>query len=68
MVVNSIKELAQKCDTIMEVVPKDATEDNAEFKNATQLMADLTLQLGDTGYNLIDIAMAEKMIKKRNGK
>ena len=52
----------------MDVVPKDATEDNTEFKNATQLMADLTLQLGDTGYNLIDIAMAEKMIKKRNGK
>ena len=68
MVVNSIKEFADKCETIMDVVPKDATEDNAEFKNATQLMADLTLQLGDTGYNLIDIAMAEKMIKKRNGK
>ena len=68
MLVHSIKELANKCETIMDVVPKDATEDNTEFKNATQLMADLTLQLGDTGYNLIDIAMAEKMIKKRNGK
>ncbi len=68
MLVHSIKELADKCETIMDVVPKDATEDNAEFKNATQLMADLTLQLGDTGYNLIDIAMAEKMINKRNGK
>ena len=68
MLVHSIKEFADKCETIMDVVPKDATEDNAEFKNATQLMADLTLQLGDTGYNLIDIAMAEKMIKKRNGK
>ena len=68
MLVHSIKEFADKCETIMDVVPKDATEDNTEFKNATQLMADLTLQLGDTGYNLIDIAMAEKMIKKRNGK
>ena len=68
MLVQSIKELADKCETIMDVVPKDATENNTEFKNATQLMADLTLQLGDTGYNLIDIAMAEKIIKKRNGK
>jgi hypothetical protein len=68
MLVHSIKELADKCETIMDVVPKDATEDNTEFKNATQLMADLTLQLGDTGYNLIDITIAKKMIKKRNGK
>ena len=68
MLVHSIKEFADKCETIMDVVPKDATENNTEFKNATQLMADLTLQLGDTGYNLIDIAMAEKMINKRNGK
>ena len=68
MLVHSIKELADKCETIMDVVPKDATEDNAEFKNATQLMADLTLQLGDTGYNLIDITLAKKMINKRNGK
>ena len=44
----------------MDVVPKDANENNTEFKNATELMADLTLQLGDTGYNLIDIAMAKK--------
>ena len=29
---------------------------------------DLTLQLGDTGYNLIDIGMAKKMINSRNGK
>ena len=68
MLVHSIKELADKCETIMDVVPKDATENNAEFKNATQLMADLTLQLGDTGYNLIDITIAKKMINKRNGK
>ena len=68
MVVHSIKELADKCETIMDVVPKDATENNTEFKNATQLMADLTLQLGDTGYNLIDITIAKKMINKRNGK
>ena len=68
MLVHSIKEFADKCETIMDVVPKDATEDNAEFKNATQLRADLTLQLGDTGYNLIDIAMAIKMINKRKGK
>ena len=68
MLVHSIKELADKCETIMEVVPKDATENNTEFKNATQLMADLTLQLGDTGYNLIDITIAKKMINKRNGK
>jgi hypothetical protein len=68
MLVHSIKELADKCETIMDVVPKHATEDNTEFKNATQLMADLTLQLGDTGYNLIDITIAKKMIKKRNGK
>ena len=62
MLVHSMKELADKCETIMDVVPKDATENHSEFKNATQLMADLTLQLGDTGYNLIDIAMAKKMI------
>jgi hypothetical protein len=68
MLVHSIKELADKCETIMDVVPKDATEDNTEFKNATQLMSDLTLQLGDTGYNLIDITIAKKMINKRNGK
>ena len=68
MLVQSIKELADKCETIMDAVPKDAAEDNTDFKNATQLMADLTLQLGDTGYNLIDIAMAKKMINKRNGK
>ena len=68
MLVYSIKELADKCETIMDVVPKDATENNTEFKNATQLMADLTLQLGDTGYNLIDITIAKKMINKRNGK
>ena len=68
MLVHSIKEFADKCETIMDVVPKDAPENNAEFKNATELMADLTLQLGDTGYNLIDIAMAKKMINKRNGK
>ena len=68
MLVHSIKEFADKCETIMDVVPKDATEDNTEFKNATQLMADLTLQLGDTGYNLIDITIAKKMINKRNGK
>ena len=68
MLVQSIKELADKCETIMDVVPKDATEDNTEFKNATQLMSDLTLQLGDTGYNLIDITIAKKMINKRNGK
>ena len=68
MLVHSIKELANKCETIMDVVPKDATEDNTEFKNATQLMADLTLQLGDTGYNLIDITIAKKMINSRNGK
>ena len=68
MLVHSIKELADKCETIMDVVPKDATEENTEFKNATQLMSDLTLQLGDTGYNLIDIDMAKKMIHSRNGK
>ena len=68
MLVHSIKELANKCETIMDVVPKDATEENTEFKNATQLMSDLTLQLGDTGYNLIDITIAKKMINKRNGK
>ena len=68
MLVHSIKELADKCETIMDVVPKDATEDNTEFKNATQLMSDLTLQLGDTGYNLLDITIAKKMINKRNGK
>ena len=68
MVVNSIKELAQKCDTIMEVVPKDATEENSEFKNAIQLMSELRLVLGDTGYYLIDIDMAKKMIHFRNGK
>ena len=68
MLVHSIKELADKCETIMDVVPKDATEENTEFKNAMQLMSDLTLQLGDTGYNLIDITMAKKMINKRNGK
>ena len=68
MVVNSIKELAQKCDTIMEVVPKDATEENSEFKNAIQLMSELRLVLGDTGYYLIDIDMAKKMIHLRNGK
>ena len=68
MLVHSIKELADKCETIMDIVPKDATENNTEFKNATQLMADLTLQLGDTGYNLIDITIAKKMINKRNGK
>ena len=68
MLVHSIKEFADKCETIMDVVPKDATENNTEFKNATQLMADLTLQLGDTGYNLIDITIAKKMINKRNGK
>jgi len=68
MLVHSIKELADKCETIMDVVPKDATEENTEFKNATQLMSDLTLQLGDTGYNLIDITIAKKMINKRNGK
>ena len=68
MLVHSIKELADICETIMDVVPKDATEENTEFKNATQLMADLTLQLGDTGYNLIDITIAKQMIYKRNGK
>ena len=68
MLVHSIKELADKCETIMDVVPKDATEENTEFKNAMQLMSDLTLQLGDTGYNLIDITIAKKMINKRNGK
>ena len=68
MLVHSIKELADKCETIMDVVPKDATEENTEFKNATQLMSDLTLQLGDTGYNLIDVTIAKKMIHSRNGK
>ena len=68
MLVYSIKELAQKCDTIMEVVPKDATEENSEFKNAIQLMSELRLVLGDTGYYLIDIDMAKKMIHLRNGK
>jgi len=68
MLVYSMKELSDKCSTIMDVVPKDATEDNSEFKNATELMSDLTLQLGDTGYNLIDIDMAKKMIHLRNGK
>ena len=68
MLVYSIKELADKCETIMDVVPKNATEDDAEYKNATQLMSDLTLQLGDTGYNLIDVTIAKKMIHSRNGK
>jgi len=68
MLVYSIKEFSDKCNTIMEVVPKDASENNSEFKNATELMADLTLQLGDTGYNLIDIDIAKKMIHSRNGK
>ena len=68
MIVHSLKEFSDKCSIIMDVVPKDATENNTEFKNATQLMADLTLQLGDTGYNLIDITIAKKMINKRNGK
>ena len=68
MLVHSIKELADKCETIMDVVPKNATEDNTEFKNATQLIAELRLVLGDTGYYLIDIDMAKKMIHLRNGK
>ena len=68
MLVYSIKELSDKCSTIMDVVPKDASENNAEFKNAVELMSDLTLQLGDTGYNLIDIGMAKKMLHLRNGK
>ena len=29
MLVYSIKELADKCETIMDVVPKNATEDDA---------------------------------------
>ena len=68
MLVYSIKEFADKCNTIMDGVPKDATENNSEFKNATELMADLTLQLGDTGYCLIDIDIAKKMIYSKNGK
>ena len=34
MLVHSIKEFADKCETIMDVVPKDATEDNADFMGA----------------------------------
>ena len=68
MLVYSMKELSDKCSTIIDVVPKDVTENHSEFKNATELLTDLTLQLGDTGYNLIDIDMAKKMIHLRNGK
>ena len=68
MIVYSIKELADKCETIMDVVPKGATENDTEFKNAMDLMADLRLRLGDTGYCLIDTDMAKKMIHSRNGK
>ena len=68
MIAHSLKEFSDKCSTIMDVVPKDATEDNSEFKNATQLMSELRLVLGDTGYYLIDIDMAKKMIHFRNGK
>tara|TARA_R100000697_G_scaffold104039_1_gene117382 strand:+ start:342 stop:548 length:207 start_codon:yes stop_codon:yes gene_type:complete len=68
MIAHSLKEFSDKCSTIMDVVPKDATEDNSEFKNATQLMSELRLVLGDTGYYLIDIDMAKKMIHSRNGK
>ena len=39
MLVYSMKELSDKCSTIMEVVPKDATENDSEFKNATEFMA-----------------------------
>ena len=68
MIANTLKEFSDKCSTIMDVVPKDATDKDPAFKNACDLMADITLQLGDTGYNLIDIGMAKKMINSRNGK
>ena len=68
MIVHSLKEFSDKCSTIMDVVPKDATEKDPAFKNACDLMADITLQLGDTGYNLIDHGIAKKMLEKRNGK
>ena len=68
MIANTLKEFSDKCSTIMDVVPKDATEKDPAFKNACDLMADITLQLGDTGYNLIDHTIAKKMLEKRNGK
>ena len=68
MIANTLKEFSDKCSTIMDVVPKDATCKDPAFKNACDLMADITLQLGDTGYNLIDHTIAKKMLEKRNGK
>ena len=68
MIANTLKEFSDKCTTIMDVVPKDATDKDPAFKNACDLMADITLQLGDTGYNLIDHTIAKKMLEKRNGK
>ena len=68
MIANTLKEFSDKCSTIMDVVPKDATEKDPAFKNACDLKADITLQLGDTGYNLIDHGIAKKMLEKRNGK
>ena len=68
MIANTLKEFSDKCSTIMDVVPKDATEKDPAFKNACDLMDDITLQLGDTGYNLIDHTIAKKMLEKRNGK
>ena len=59
MIAHTLKELSDKCSTIMDVVPKDATEQDSTFK---------TLQLGETGYNLIDHTIAKKMLEKRNGK
>lgn len=68
MIAHTLKELSDKCSTIMDVVPKDATEQDSTFKNACDLMSDITLQLGETGYNLIDHTIAKKMLEKRNGK
>ena len=68
MIANTLKEFSDKCSTIMDVVPKDATEKDPAFKNACDLMADITLQLVDTVYNLIDHTIEKKMLEKRNGK
>lgn len=62
MNVYSWKELNAKVDSLIKSVKESEFKDEAFIDIIAGRMADITLVLGETGYNLFDKTIAKRMI------
>ena len=62
MNVYSWKELNAKVDSLIKSVKESEFKDEAFINIIAGRMADITLVLGETGYNLFDKTIAKRMI------